>query len=196
MIDTAQKAVPGEERTFPDGSTRKLESVNHGVYRWVSEGKGGSEQGRGTGGGNSESAAGATVPPVIEEEKPLQMINREEWMKYNDYLTMDNPYIYITNYEEGLSIWLTKVNELDGLRRILQTEEQLYQASREEELNNLEEFYVKNNNYFLSLQMYKMCALIQEISKYDHSFDYEAMIQQGASWKDFTDYLEKAKQDE
>ncbi len=195
MIDTAQKAVPGEERTFPDGSTRKLESVTHGVNRWVSEGKGGSEQGGGTSSVGSQTA-GATVPPIIPEEKPLQMINREEWIQYNDYLTADNPYIYITNYEEGLSIWLSKIYELDGKRRIFQTEEQLYQTSREEELNNLEDSYVKNNNYFLALQMYKMCALIQEISKYDHSFDYEAMLQQGASWKDFTDYLEKAKQDE
>lgn len=195
MIDSAEKAVPGEERTFPDGSTRKLSVANHGVHRWLSVGDKGSE-GQGGAGAQSGSAGQSSVPPIIKDPEPLQMINKEDWIEYNQYLTMDNPYLYISNYEEGLAIWLSKVYDLDCRRRIFQTDEQLYQVSKAKELNDLEEFYVKNNNYFLALQMYKMCCLIQEIEEYDHSFDYDAMISQGASWKDFIDYLEKAKQDE
>lgn len=193
MTDLAKEPTTGEERQFPDGGTRKFIKTSHGVGRWVSTGKGGGED---SGAGGQASAGQAPPIPPIEEEPPLQMINREEWIEYNKYLTIDNPYLYITNYEEGISIWLSKVYEYDNRGAIYRGEQRLYDVPRDKELDALEELYVLNNNQFLALQMYKMCALIQEISKYDHSFDYETMLDQGASWKDFVDYLEKAKEDE
>lgn len=190
MDNTAVKPVYGAEKTFPDGSTRKLDISSSGVHRWLRSGsQGGEEDGAGAT-GNSD---GTVAPIQIEEEKPLEVINREEWMEYNKYLTADNPYLRITNYEEGVGIWLQKVYELDGRAQIFKQEQALYEVSKEKEIDELEELYVKNNNQFLALQMYKICALIQAIEKYDHSFDYNTLLSQGASWKDFTDYLESAK---
>lgn len=188
-----QKPIQGQEKTFPDGSTRKLDITPAGVHRWLHVGEKTSEE---QGQNPADSQSGTVAPIMIEDDKPLEVINRDDWMEYNKYLTVDNPYLHITSYEEGVGIWLQKVYEIDGRASIYLTEQNLYQVSKKKELDDLEDLYVKNNNQFLAIQMYKICALIQEIEKYDHSFDYDAMLEQGASWKDLTDYLESAKEDE
>ena len=187
-----KKPIEGEEKTFPDGSLRKLEIGSNGVNRWMRTGAGDGED-KDTQPTNSQPSV---APVILEDDKPLEFINREDWLEYNKYLTADNPFLYITSYEEGVSIWLDKVYEYDGRRRIYLGEQQLYEVSKQKEIDDLETLYVKINNQFLALQMYKICALIQEIEKYDHTFDYDAMLEQGASWKDFIEYLETAKEDE
>ena len=187
-----KKPIEGEEKTFPDGSLRKLEIGSNGVNRWMRTGTGEGEDKN----PQATNPQPRVAPVILEDEKPLEFINREDWLEYNKYLTADNPFLYITSYEEGVSIWLDKVYEYDGRRRIYLGEQQLYEVSKQKEIDDLETLYVKINNQFLALQMYKICALIQEIEKYDHTFDYDAMLEQGASWKDFIEYLETAKEDE
>ena len=187
-----QKPIEGSQKTFPDGSTRKLDITPSGVHRWLSAG----QQESGEQDQSPADSQGTVAPISLEDDKPLEVINRDDWMEYNKYLTVDNPYLYITNYEDGVGIWLQKVYELDSRVSIFKAEENLYQASKQKEIEDIEDLYTKNNNQFLAIQMYKMCALIEEIEKYDHSFDYEAMLEQGASWRDFTDYLSTAKEDE
>lgn len=194
MDDLQRNKIPvpdGEEKQFGDGSVRRLTTTKGGVRRWLSIHEGEEESG-----GQDGGAASPSVMPVPVEEKPLEFINREDWIEYNQYLTMENPYLNITNYEEGLTIWLAKVYEYDGRYSIYKEQENLYGESKQKEINDLEGLYVKSSNEFLALQMFKICALIQEIEKYDHSFDYDHMINQGASWKDFIDYLEAAKEHE
>jgi len=190
---TQQQQIEGEEKQFPDGGVRKLTHTPGGVNRWISV-KPGEDGGDGSGG--TQASSGSAGSLTIEPEKPLQEINREDWVEYNKYLTSDNPYLSITNYEEGLGIWLSKTYEYDSRVAMFKEDQKLHGTPREKELNDIEDLHVLNSNYFLAIQMYKICVLIDMIQKHDHSFDYDTMILQGSNWKDFIDYLDKAKQNE
>ena len=133
---------------------------------------------------------------MLDDYKPPTMIDKEEWIGYNEYLTSDNPFLNITSYEEGMEIYFAEMYELNERIAIVKNQQAIAKVEGEEftdadkEINDIEAAFIKLNNQFIALQCYKVCIVIRRIEYFDHSFDYDKA---GLSWKGLMDMLEEVE---
>lgn len=186
--------APGEQKTFPDGSIRTLDHGSSGKNRWINphDNTGDKETSVKTGGTG-------TPAPVLEDYKPPTMIDKEEWIDYNEYLTIDNPFLNITSYEQGQEKWYSEEYELQERIEIIKEQQRRAKAEpdadmfdAEKEINSVEAAMIKVNNQFIALQCYKMCLVIHRINYFDHGFDYDKFVI-GKTWKDVMAYLDEVE---
>lgn len=189
-----EQHTPGEHKIFGDGKERILDRTSDGL-RWKAGGDQGGSSGGQQGGGQQ------TPTPVLEDYKPPTLINREEWLDYNQYINLENPFIYINTYEEGQQIWYARLYELQQQIEISKHEAKLKEANEykvegsEIELGGIEEKMRLLNKNFYAVLMYKMCIVISKIEYMDSGFDYDQFLQEkGFSWKALMDYLEEVEQ--
>lgn len=143
--------------------------------------------------------------PVLNPYKPLDHIDREDWLEYNKYLTVNNPFLKAQCYEELTSIWFTEAFELNKRAQIIKEDLERINADGEdsksrqdadERLKLVEDKYRLLDNQCLAVLMYKICAVIDKIKQFDHGFNYDEWVFQGKNWQEFNDYLEKVQEPE
>ena len=198
MMDFFKKALPsrpakigtenvggeyniGDEREFGDGSTRRLGYSTKGVRRWMST-KEQVEEAKKEGGGQGQEAGAEQDYTVV----PPDGIEKEEWLKFNQYLTEDNPFLNCNSYSELEKIWFTKAYEYD---------ERLQIYTKANDLNLIEDVKKKIillDNHFLALLMYKVSFIIGEIMEWEPEFSYEKFLKD-KTWNDLNAYYEELK---
>jgi hypothetical protein len=191
----------GDEKTFPDGSQRKLDYAPvTGLRRWL--GTGGKENKEKTPSAQNSPANGQAIPG--EFEYPKQII-KEEWIKYNAYLTEDNPFLFASSYEDVTSTWFKVAFELDNRIDIINEEIFLLDSFKPIDyierksmlqvgLDKIEEAYKTLDNQFLAYLMYKINVLIVDIERFDMNFDYNGWINKGRTWNELYQYLTDIQQ--
>jgi hypothetical protein len=191
------KVAPGEHKILPNGEELVLDTGPSGKNRWIQPNR---QQSEGRGTGMAQQQGQGTPAPIIEDYKPPTMIDREEWIEYNEYLTVDNPFLNITSYEEGIEIWYQNMYDLQERIEIVRNQ---YERSKAEpglepqdinkQLSDIEDAMIKLSNQFIAIQCYKMCLAIHRIEYFNHSFDY---AQKQWGWKEIMDYLEMVENGE
>ena len=182
-----EEHAPGERKIFGD-KERVLDHTTDGL-RWKATGNDNA-----SGGGAQGPNGGAGAPIILSDYEPPKFINREEWLPYNQYLNLENPFIDINTYEEGLNIWHQRLLNLKNKQEIKRYYEKLNEANgypvnpANTELQSIEDEYKLLNNNFYAMLMYKTCVLISRIEYLDSSFDYDQFIQDH-SWKELMEYL-------
>lgn len=201
-IGGKQPPPEGETKEFASGDVRKLTMTGSGKKRWTKIG----EQPKVQNGTVSASRPDVSAnTPILDDYKPIDHIDREDWFEYNNYLTADNPFLRAQSYEELQSIWWTIAYDLNKRLLILKDEIERVKAEGdiptyeiEEQYNDkleaIEDAFTKLDNQCLAVLMYKICAVVDKIEYYDHSFNYEQWIYEGKNWQEFNDYLEKIQE--
>jgi hypothetical protein len=174
----------GDEKEFPDGSTRKLGySSGTGVRRWL--GIGGDEEAADSIGGQTAMPE-ETEPQSVEEKKP-EGIEKEEWQGFNKYLTVENPFLNCQSYDEIIIRWYAMAYEYDERLNI---NEKIY----DENINKkIKKDIADLDNYLLAFMMYKISFMISKIMEWEPEFNYEKFIKDH-EWNQFFEYLEKKKE--
>ena len=178
--DVGQNYNLGDEKTFPDGSVRKLGYSNSGVRRWLSE----KEQKEAGIKGPSNQGMPDTSQSILTEKIPEEIIV-EEWKQYNEYLDIDNPFLNCLTYGDLEAQYFSQAYEFDSRKQI--------EGLDSEQLESIDKKLELLDKQFLAVQMYKISCLIYQILEFEPEFDYKDFIKDKI-WQDLLDHLNELKQ--
>jgi len=170
----------GDEKTFPDGSVRKLGYSNSGVRRWLSE-----KEQEETGMKNPSIQGMPDTSQSILTEKIPEEIIVEEWKQYNEYLNIDNPFLNCLTYGNLEAQYFSQAYEFDSRKQI--------EGLSDEQLQAIDKKLELLDKQFLAIQMYKISCLIYQILEWEPEFDYKDFIKDKI-WQDLLDHLNELKQ--